>query len=246
MSVILPFSLIEGKLVKNICKRRLRIFCYISFVCFLNSGISSSYGLDFLSPEDPYLLNVNEYSMAVNTVFREILDEEKDWMVFVKPSFESEYVLEIREDNFQYFVKRSSPNYSISNVIPRIGNLDFTNNTQNLELEDIDLNITQRAITSELANLIKFLIQEELVLTRFPEKAALTLDGTTFHFSMFVPGIGYIGGKLASLDTGSSMEALSNLMESLYKYVDDEIDEGEIYLSASLLRSRRASSFQSR
>ncbi|GAB6044384.1 hypothetical protein JCM17961_50740 [Endothiovibrio diazotrophicus] len=82
-----------------------------------------------------------------------------------------------------------------------------------------------RAINKEYANRIASIWKTSLLGVRRERNPSIHLDGSIYNFSMRLHKYGDVSGTLYDPDPRSKMSPLIDLVESLYEYSKNKIDE---------------------
>jgi hypothetical protein len=158
---------------------------------------------DHLEPDDGYF-DLQKYSYEYYSKIRSILfkglSDSPEIRYFVKPSFDTEYVLQIEydRDNDNYFIVFQRAKESIW----------YKKDKQNIIVE-----IKRNRISKGDVELIKDLYINAIKKTQFIERDIIGLDGTTYVFTVF--DFGLKTGQTRSPKKDTKMDELIHISEKL-------------------------------
>ena len=145
--------------------------------------------------------------------------------VVVLPSFRLEYAVGIESNGVGCNIVHAEVRFNVWLYFSGALNFDDLDDETKREFEsypksptDIPIDITRQMITSQLCSSITNAWNEVLLATRYPEPSGLEviiLDGTYYHFSSSVDGVGVVTGQTHSPRHDSLPGLLVQLSESM-------------------------------
>lgn len=191
---------------------------------------------DHLVPDVPFLLDIDNYTLAVRKLFSSGFSEDVVLRAFVVPSFEPEYMVGIRKIGTDYFAFLLAADVNVTRLTSSEGALgdDQDGDSSRLpdvicpELDGVIVNTQQRRISAQTAERTGSIWSMELLKVKHPHSPPLVIDGTTYRFSMFIERYGHAGGRIDNFDSGSNMESMVQLVKALAGFSRGEVDEPAI------------------
>lgn len=194
-----------------------------------------------LAPDISYIVGADDYAFTLKSTFREGFNDEVVLRVIALPSFSPEYLAGVRKKHdktYEAFV--IEPTISIWDVESKgkksLGEEKQKNkmpSTTSFGKYPIQTITISKPISEALANRLMKIWQEELLKVRYSKNTSLIVDGTKFHFSMFLHGFGVISGNLVNSQSGTRMVGLSRLATALAEFARGKIEYAALDVSLS-------------
>ena len=214
--------------------------CAILLVCVLAAGCRSAderawiAAQRYLEPELGILAGDNSYESKLAALFSKGYEPNVVFRMVCIPSFEHEWLVGIRKsgETFRAFVLRPDSQVWQTEIRPLDGS------------GPIRVTETSADLDAQTGKLLADLWSGMLLSARHPPWPIIGCDGTTFHFSMYIPGHGPASGKTWSPSPDSRTGLLAALGRSLAEYVDVPPERkpdvlAEIRRTAERLRRKR-------
>ncbi len=233
-----------------------RIASYLLAIALIGQVVQAQ---DRLEPETGVLAEArDEYSEEIRQVFRAAYAADVELRVVVVASFDPEAVVGIRktEEGFEAFVM--TPSSAIADL-ERVRTYEsgqvtvFDRDGKEIPLEkdatfqelkrrtptDVGKITVQTKVVPIPEPLVKRIskVWEDMLLdVRYPDQDPdfiyIRVDGTKYHFSMWVPARGILSGQTWSPEKQTKTAALVDLAFALRQYANKEVDAKK--LAASL------------
>jgi hypothetical protein len=210
---------------------------------------------EHLEPEVGVLSYVDAYRLKVSEVFAPVLTNQVVCKVVILESFEPEKIVGLRRAEHGLEAFSLTPSSTIWDIeaihLYESGRIEtWDTNLHKLTLEEnksyqalkkstpadyrsITVATKSVPIDEALGNRIAIVWESMLMAVRYPEKPSLGLDGTTYHFSIWISGRGVLNGKVWSPAPKTKTAALVDLVDALTEYATGRLDAAALKKTVS-------------
>ncbi len=241
-------KLVKGwKIMRDIYVNWLRVLALLTSIMSMqvSAAMEDMDDHDYLVPEIPYLLGIDDYTLIVRSLFADGFRDDVLLRTFVAPSFGPEYMFGIRKVGKEYFAFVLTSKVSVSGMISSdrmVGGYqaNHAHKSQEVMAGKVDMSKIdnlQNKISAMLVKRIKSIWKKELLAIKYPASPPIIIDGTTYRFSMFIEKHGLVGGRLNSFSRGSKMDMLTQLVETLVGFSKGEMGEDAVRDKLRSIRS---------